>query len=64
MMQGASPRSIDQEGQGAAKMERKRGTERKIGERLDHSRDDITTESELEISRTEERGVNTQIPTK
>lgn len=64
MSQGASPRNIDQEKQGPAKMERKRGTEKETGETSDHSREDFTTESELKISRVEEKSVDAQIPTK
>lgn len=64
MSQGASPRNIDQERQGPTKTVRKGGAEGKIGETQDHSKGDLTLESEPDMSGTAERRDNAQSPTK
>lgn len=64
MSPGASPRNMEQEAQGGSRMERKGGTEKKTGDKMDYSREDLTTESEMETSRMEERRASTQIPSK
>lgn len=64
MAQGASPKCTDSGTQGISKMEKKKGTEKKIGDIADQSRDDLTAESEPETSRVEEPNTEVHIPTK
>lgn len=64
MTQGASPRNMEAEKQGKAKVENKKGTDKKAGETPEHSREDFISEGESESSRIEGRPSESLPPTK